>query len=89
MCKMNWAQGELKVAGEEKETRRKEQRKNGLGQITKPFTPTQAIYVHIDEERKETGSGPPTQLPHTTHMDQVVGLFWTPPSHRRIFIIIE
>ena len=49
MCKMNWAQGELKVAGKEKETRRKEQRKNGLGQITKPFTPTQAIYVHIDE----------------------------------------
>ena len=56
-----------------KETRRKEQRKNESGQRVKLSTPTQAIDARMGEEeknrkqkgeqKKETGSGPPAQLP--------------------------
>ena len=55
-----------------KEIRRKERRKNGSGQRAKPSTPTLAIDERMGEEekngkqkeeqKKETGSGPPTQL---------------------------
>ena len=63
-----------------KETRRKEGRKNGSRQRTKPSTITQAIDVGMgeeeengkqkEEEKKEKGSG----FPLTTRMDHTVGI---------------
>ena len=56
-----------------KETRRKESRKIASEKKAKPSTPTQAIDAsmgeeeknrkHKEEQKKETRSGPPTQVP--------------------------
>ena len=64
----------------------------------KPHTPTAAIDAFIGDEtqmgkkKKETGSESLTQplwtiwLPLMTRTDHMVGLFWSPPAHRGIYI---
>ena len=72
------------------ETRRKEGRKNGSGQRTKPSTPTQPTDARMGEEeknkkhgRKETGSGPPT-----SYLDHLVGSYYPHRSYGDTFAYI-